>query len=165
MQTSISRRAVLAGLGAAALAASAARADDWKRYHNPRFGFAFDYPGWFKAADASANSDGNRFEAKDGAAILAYGSWNAQDEKPLTIEQHEAFVRGNDDYSGVTYRFADAKTLVLSGLRGDTVFYEKYLLVRDNDLILNLQITYPARLKDKYDPLIDRIAKSLRYNP
>jgi hypothetical protein len=161
----VDRRAFLAGLTAVVLAPGAARADEWKTYRNPRFDFSFEYPGWFTAADTSENSDGSRFEAKDGAAILAYGSWNAMDDKPLTIEQHEAFVRGNDDYSGLTYRFADAKTLVLSGLRGDTIFYEKYALVRDDDLILNLQITYPARLKDKYDPLIDRIAKSLRYNP
>ncbi|MBJ7534206.1 hypothetical protein JDN40_08825 [Rhodomicrobium vannielii ATCC 17100] len=162
----VNRRAVLTGLAAAAatVASGAARADDWKAYHNPRFDFSFEYPGWFAAADTSENSDGSRFEAKDGAAILAYGSWNAMDENPLTIEQHEAFVRGNDDYSDLTYRFADAKTLVLSGLRGDTVYYEKYLLVRDNDLILNLQITYPAQYKPIYDPLIGRMAKSLRLN-
>jgi hypothetical protein len=48
---------------------------------------------------------------------------------------------------------------VLSGNRGDSVYYERYLFV--GDVILGVTITYPRAAKASYDPIVARIARSL----
>jgi hypothetical protein len=53
---------------------------------------------------------------------------------------------------------------VLSGHRGDSIFYEKYIFAKGKDLgvVHALVLTYPRDTKAIYDPIAARMAKSLR---
>jgi hypothetical protein len=59
---------------------------------------------------------------------------------------------------------AGTNWLVLSGNRGDSVFYEKYVFAhgKDVDRIHGLVVTYGNGLKSVYDPIVARMARSLR---
>ena len=48
---------------------------------------------------------------------------------------------------------------MLSGTRGSAIFYERHLLSHHNELINTLDMTYPARLKSAYDPIVTRMSK------
>jgi hypothetical protein len=60
-------------------------------------------------------------------------------------------------------RASRSKWLVLSGYRGASIFYEKYIFAKrkDADLIHALVITYGRDAKVVYDPIVARIARTL----
>lgn len=131
----------------------------WRKYVNERFGTFAEYPAdRFRALPAPENGDGQSFEGKDGSSLIIAGGHNVENFTPATFEK---FLRtySERDFGNVTYRMAGAHSLVLSGLRGDQIFYEEYLFT--GDLIHTLVITYPRAAKADYDPIVTRIARSL----
>lgn len=149
---------IVAAVAIVALAVSA-DAETWKRYVNGRYGTFAEYPAdRFRPLPAPDNGDGLSFQGKDGASLIISGSFNVE---RLTPAGYERFLRtsGDRDFANVTYRSVGAHSLVLSGLRGDQVFYEEYLFA--GDLIHALFITYPRASKSEYDPIVTRIARSL----
>ena len=155
-------RAILAlilAIAAAAVLAAPAGAETWKKYVNGRYGTFAEYPAdRFRALPAPENGDGLSFEAKDGGSLIISGGHNVEDFTPATYEK---FLRisSERDFGNITYRAAGAHSLVLSGLRGDRIFYEEYLFT--GDMIHTLVITYPRSAKAAYDPIVTRIARSL----
>ncbi|MGA2814736.1 MAG: hypothetical protein ABSE67_00290 [Xanthobacteraceae bacterium] len=51
---------------------------------------------------------------------------------------------------------------MISGTSGDGVFYERHLLSHGGQMTEGLVASYPSRLKQKYDPVVARMSKSLR---
>jgi hypothetical protein len=137
----------------------AAAAAEWSHYANPRFGTFMEYPSArFEALPPPENGDGQSFKARDGAKLAIFGSYNIDESTPAS---YETFLRWDDSgkYAHVTYRASGDDWLVLSGLRGGDVFYEKYLF--RGDTVHGLVITYPQALKAEYNPVAARVAKSL----
>jgi hypothetical protein len=153
---------VLAGLLLVSAAPEAA-AETWKLYVNDRYGTAAEYPAdRFHPGRPPDNSDGQSFTADDGAALAIFAHLNVDHDKPA---DYEAVLRsGSSDYSGVTFRATGNNWLVLSGYRGDSIFYEKYIFAKGKDLgvVHALVLTYPRDAKAIYDPIAARMAKSLR---
>ncbi len=152
-------RAFVPAILAAAILAAPAGAETWAKYRNARYGTFAEYPAdRFRALPASENGDGLSFEAGDGGSLVISGGHNVENLPPATYEK---FLRTSSegDYANVTYRAVGARSLVLSGLRGERVFYEEYLFT--GDLIHTLVITYPRAAKAAYDPIVTRIARSL----
>jgi len=136
-----------------------ANAETWTRYANPRFGTVAEYPSdLFRAQRAPDNGDGQSFVARDGAKLVVFGGYNIDNARSA---DYETFLRkaDGDAYATVTYRASGADWLVLSGRRGSSVFYERYLF-RD-DVIHGLVATYPVSSKSTYDPIVARMARSL----
>lgn len=159
------RRSLVLFSVAAVMACNGAAAQSWQRYFNPRYGFSIDYPPQFRAAPPPANGDGRDFAARDGAHFSVYSELNNPGDKARTIPQFEAYLRGvsgGSDYSHVTYRLTGADVLVLSGFRGDWVFYEKYLFSQNGQVINAFIMTYPTRAKALYDPIVARMSYSFR---
>jgi hypothetical protein len=170
----ISRRALIAGALAALPVATlpgAARAEKretnrktnretWKTYFNSRYGTSIEYPSRFKPGPPPDADDGLRFTADDGAELAVWASFNALDHD---IPGLEDFLReGRKADEKVTYRAAGKTWLVLSGTRGDKVFYTRYLLSHRNEVENAFDLSYPAALAATYDPIVARISKSLK---
>ncbi len=137
-----------------------AQAEKWATYGNARFGAWADYPAErFVALPPPENGDGQAFKARDGASLTIYGGYNINDETPASYEA-SLYPGKDDDKTKVTYRAKGTDWLVLSGTRGNDVFYEKYLF--REDIIHAMILTYPQSLKTTYDPIAARIAQSLR---
>jgi hypothetical protein len=135
-------------------------AENWTVYGNARFGTWADYPAQrFTALPPPENGDGQTFKARDGATLTIFGRYNINDETPAS---YEADLRlGTDgDKTSVTYRARGKDWLVLSGTRGNDVFYEKSLF--RGDIVHSMSLTYPQSLTTTYDPIAARIARSLR---
>jgi serine/threonine-protein kinase len=89
-----------------------------------------------------------------------WGSFNALEHD---IAGLEAFLREKaKDGEKITYRAAGKNWLVLSGTRGDRLFYTRYLLSHRNEVENAFKISYPAALAATYDPIVTRMSKSLK---
>ena len=56
----------------------------------------------------------------------------------------------------------DDRGLVVSGTRGDRIFYRRWLLSCGDAVWNGLSIEYPAAGKQAYDPLVTHMSRSLR---
>lgn len=151
--------AVFGSLGLSVCAAPA-RADQWLTYHNDRYGTAIDYPDQFKPEPPPDADDGRKFKDAQGAEFAVYASYNALD---FNLAKYQDFVLKNlDPGEVVTYQAHGGNWFVISGTKGDSIFYQRHLLSHGGQMTEAFSITYPAAAKLSYDPLVARMAKSLR---
>ena len=143
------------------LAAVPAQAESWLGYVNPRFGSVIEYPERFRALRPPDNGDGQAFEAADGARLTISGSHNINADTPASYEK---FLRESDDraYANVAYRASGPDWLVLSGFRSGEIYYERVLFDQAGETIHHLSIIYPPALRNAYDPIVQRLSRSLR---
>jgi hypothetical protein len=156
---------VLAIFAAAAIVCAAAPvtavADGWRTYHNERYATMIDYPDFFKAGPPPANKDGLAFKSIDGAEFSVFASYNALDFDLAGFR--DFIVKNLDAGEVVTYQARGDDWFVISGTTGsDGVFYERHLLSHGKQMTEGFVISYPARLKQKYDPIVTRMSKSFR---
>jgi serine/threonine-protein kinase len=151
-------RATVLALLLAAGASAASAQGAWRAYHNDRFGVSADVPSDWKAGEEPANNDGLVFSSPDGnATITVSGILNLDGLKQAMADEQKA-----QQGETVTYRNGSARQAVISGTRGEVIFYRK-VIVSCNDQILNhLVIEYPAAQRQAYDALVTHVAGSLR---
>ena len=137
-----------------------ATADDWRTYQNDRYGTTIDYPSSFKPQPPPDNDDGRAFKSADGGEFRVFASFGGIDSD--LAKYHDSVVKNLDAGSIVTYQAQGRDWFVVSGTKGDSVFYEKHLLSHRGEMTEGFVISYPARLKAAYDPIVARMAKSFR---
>jgi hypothetical protein len=139
----------------------AALADDWRTYHNDRYGTTIDYPSVFKPGTPPGNDDGLAFTSADGAEFSVFASYNALDFDLAGFQDFVAKNLGAD--AVITYRAHGDDWFVISGTKGsDRIFYERHLLSHGKEMTEGFVASYPAGLKQKYDPIVARMSKSFR---
>jgi hypothetical protein len=158
----ISRRTLVCAIVALPASASAQTSaqEVWATYRNTRFGTTIEYPARFRPGRPPENNDGLSFAAADGATLRVWGSLNVMEHDIAGLEK---FLRENlDAGERITYRAAGKNWLVLSGTRGERVFYRRHAFSHRNEIVNGFEISYPGNLATSYDPIVARIAKSLR---
>jgi hypothetical protein len=157
--------ALALGLFAAAALPGAASAEDqftpaedgWKVYVNDRFGTSFVFPAeLFTPEAAPENGDGRRFVAHD--ANLEIYAWDNTDGE--NAESLKRRLVGSEGYHDVTYSPSGRNWLVISGYRGENIFYEKYFFRAD--VVHGFGMEFPREAKPRYAPIIERIEDSFR---
>ena len=143
----------------AAAPAAVQTAPNWRTYQNDRYG-TIDYPDLFKAEPPPDNDDGRRFKNADGAEFAVSASYNALDFDLAGLQQFT--LKDLDPGGAVTYRAHGDDWFVISGTKGDGIFYERHLLSHRKQMTEGFVMSYPARLKQIYDPIVARMAKSFR---
>jgi serine/threonine-protein kinase len=140
--------------------AAEAKADQWLTYRNDRYGTTIDYPDQFKPEPPADADDGRKFKDAQGVEFAVYASYNALD---FNLAKYQDFILKNlDPGQVVTYQAHGDNWFVISGTKGDTIFYERHLLSHGGQMTEAFSITYPAAAKQTYDPLVARMSKSLR---
>ncbi|RRI03916.1 hypothetical protein EH240_09450 [Mesorhizobium tamadayense] len=130
-------------------------------YVNARFGTSCTFPDeiFSDRLPEPENGDGQQWLSADGASLACSGIYNIDNDTP------KSFVAGEKANTGPGYEITYSKTgknwAVLSGVKGDRVFYERRLFGKDG-VIRSVWIEYPSSRKAKYDPLTGAIAASLR---
>jgi hypothetical protein len=145
---------------AAMVFASAAGVDSWLTYHNDRYGTTIDYPDIFKMQRPPDDDDGRTFKSADGAEFLVFAEYNALDFD--LAKYHNFTVKNLDPDSVLTYQAHGGDWFVISGTKGTDIFYERHLLSHGAQMTEGFVMTYPATLKQTYDPIVARLAKSFR---
>jgi hypothetical protein len=139
----------------------AAAADDWRTYHNDRYGTTIDYPSVFKPGTPPESDDGLAFTSADGAEFSVFASYNALGFDLADFQ--DFIVKDLASDAVITYRAHGGDWFVISGTKGsDRVFYERHLLSHGKEMTESFVASYPAGLKQKYDPIVARMSKSFR---
>jgi hypothetical protein len=153
---------VLAALGAilpAMMFAVPADAENWLTYQNDRYGTTIDYPDQFKAEPPPDADDGRRFKSADGAKFAVYASY-ALDSTLAEIE--EFTLKNLAPGAVVTYKTGGDNWFVISGTDSANIFYERHLLSHGGQMSETFSMAYPAAVKQSYDAIVARMAKSFR---
>jgi serine/threonine-protein kinase len=154
--------ACLAAIALVALAAAAAAAPQYLTYVNDRFGTTAEVPADWKAGEPPDNNDGLRFTSPDQRAwMTVYGRLHIDDTIEEAMRDYE--TPGKDET--ITYRHRERRAVVVSGIRGDTIFYYRHVLSCRDQIWNNVHIEYPAVEKATYDALVTHAARSLRSGP
>ncbi len=108
-------------------------ADDWRTYHNERYGTTIEYPVFFKPGTPPENGDGLAFKSPDSAEFSVFASYNALDFDLAGLQ--DFIVKNIEAGEVITYRAHGDDWFVISGTKGtDRLFYERHLLShRTND--------------------------------
>lgn len=154
------RRRILLAVSAALIvtmgATAAAKAADWGRYANPRFGTAMDYPrDRFPGAPmGSENGDGATFISGDGAAELRI--WGAHG---IDDWRFADFVAAFAELMPVTWSQEKKDSWVVTGTNGAIIRYSR--CKRGGGLLHCFEISYPASEKSAWDAAVTRMSRSL----
>jgi hypothetical protein len=148
----------LALLGATILLACGALADGWRSYHNDRFGTTADVPAAWKMQPPPENDDGRIFVSPDGRGqIIVNGNYAGvvdPDELGYRLQPTEGET--------IAYKRRKSDWAVVSGTKGDRIFYRKTRLSCGGTIANNLSIEYPASEKGRYDSVVAHVEASLK---
>lgn len=143
-----------------AFTADAGAAESWRVYANARFGSVADVPRDWRPGREPENGDGLRFASPDGqASVTVSGSLHIWD----TPEEAMDIMQGADKDETVTYQRRTKRMLIVSGTRGNAIFYRKSILSCRDQIWNSVSIEYPAQRKAAYDALVTHVAGSLRF--
>jgi hypothetical protein len=147
-------------IAAAMVVAETAAADHWLTYQNDRYGTTIDYPDFFQAQPPPDADDGRKFKSADGADFTVSAIYNTLD---FTLAKYRDFIVTNlDPGEVIAYQAQGDHWFVISGTKGADIFYERHLLSHGTQMTEDFVMSYPAALKQTYDPIVARMAKSFR---
>ncbi|MBT9290411.1 hypothetical protein [Prosthecodimorpha staleyi] len=133
---------------------------DWRPYRSERHGFAFDYPaGLFVAGTALPDGAGETLASADGTLRLSAFALPDPAGRPLTAVAADYLREAGSPPVGYR-RLTRNGHLVISGNRGDEVFYLR--LARGRDGVHGVELRYPRRDERRYDALVTRVSLSFR---
>ena len=156
--TPLALAATIAGL----IGASAASAQAWRTYSNPRYGFSLQYPGNIFAVERTTEAgDGQLFIAKNGDARLLVGTLT--NDTGFTSRSYQTYVAQNS-YTGyrISYRRLGGSWFALSGEGNGKIFYEKVMFSCDGRRINSFAVIYPSDQRNVFDPIVERVEDSFR---
>jgi hypothetical protein len=149
---------------AAAVCAGAASAatTPWSHEQDGDLGFRFSYPRTlFTQIEGDGKPAFHYFVSPNSDAKLMVGAWNNREGR--TPDQFKRWLMANaGGYDELTYRPRGHSWFVLSGYRGDNIYYEKVMFSCAGGVVNVIAITYPADQRDLYDPVVEQMEDTFR---
>jgi serine/threonine-protein kinase len=126
-------------------------------YVDDRYGIASIVPKNWTLLPPEPNLNGTRFVSPDGDAWLALYKTVAGPNVAAQMSQI-AFRRGEK----ITYSRRARDWIVVSGFKGDRIFYRRAMLACGNANWHHVSFEYPANEKRAFDRLVTRTSNSLK---
>lgn len=142
------------GLSGAALAAG------WSSYGNARFGYVVEIPPGFAAIHEADNGDGGTSKSAMGYATLAVWGANLVDQTFAADVASRMSSAASEGWA-LGYKVVTGRGASWSGLRGDRILYA-HAIPRCRDQAAFVQIEYDASTRVAFDPIVSRVARSLK---
>lgn len=118
-------------------------------YQNSRFNYTITYPSFLTQSQESENGDGCEFYMDDNTYLVVSGAYNALDES-IVSRYYKCKSKP------VTYSMQKDNWFVISNYTSNgNIFYTKTVL--QNGVFFTATFYYPAKDKDKYNPVIKKI--------
>ncbi|QQS32428.1 MAG: hypothetical protein IPM50_12290 [Acidobacteriota bacterium] len=130
-------------------------------YVNDRFEFLVEYPSSLLSPQAPpANGDGRTFMSKDKKVEMR--AWGENNALFRSIEVQ--FTEAKRQCGKTSYERVGAMLFAFSCVKNGRVIYQKTLYRESDDVYINFLIEYPLREKKRFDPIVTRIANSMRHD-
>jgi hypothetical protein len=137
-------------------------ADRWKSIMDENLGFSFSYPETlFSSVPGDDKPSFHYFASTQSQAKFLVGGWdNRFGAKP---EHFKRWMMTNaEGYEDVTYQPHGRSWFVLSGYRGDQIYYEKAIFSCDNHVVNVLAISYSVAQREIFDPVVERMEDNFK---
>ena len=136
---------------------------NYSRYYNLLYGYSVDFPKDLLTPQPEAgNGDGRIFIDKQGNAILTvYGS--KLETLSVRYKKDLASIIASKQNS-ITYQKLAPNFSVISGIKGDTIFYYKRIATDKgigSEGLASIIFEYPRFDSTKYNPVINAASRSL----
>jgi hypothetical protein len=127
----------------------------WASYKNERFGYTLSYPSnVFSRQPPADNGDGQSFLTADGRAkLVVFGAANRENFTPS--KYRETILREFGGYDQMDYSPTGKTWFVLSGFRGENIYYQKVMFSCGGSVINVLSVTFPRAEKKFYEGLVE----------
>jgi hypothetical protein len=129
--------------------------ENWTTYKNPRFGYTLFYPAAvFDMGETREGGSGQTFVTRDGRTkIVVFGTLNAENYSPQ--EYRKVILTEFGGYDRMDYSPTGKTWFVLSGFRGENIYYQKVMFSCGNKVINVFSMTFPTAEKPFYEGLIE----------
>jgi hypothetical protein len=146
----------------AAMSSVSATTPPWAHERDPGLGFDFSYPlNLFQRTEGDGKPSFHYFVSRDAEAKLMVGAWN--NEAGQTPSEFKQWLLANTGgYDEMTYVPRGRTWFVISGYRGDDIYYEKVMFSCAGSVVNIFAITYPQGLRRQYDPVVEKVEDSFR---
>ena len=155
-------RSVLVGVALAVALPATAGASRWALQTDPGIGFRYSYPvEAFSPLEGDGKPYFHYFASPSSDAKFLVGGWNnTRAQSPEGLKRW--LIENVGGYDETTYRPRGRSWFVLSGYRGDSIYYEKVMFSCGGSLVNVFAITYPVDQRNLYDPIVERMEDSFR---
>lgn len=146
----------------ALLDAVCGRTDVYGCYTNHKYGYVIAWPKKLLTPRGESDDGGGQvFAATSGRAELAvWAVFNNVLEQTIP----EAFQEAQkEEGAQVTYKRLGKDFFVLTGFKGQKIFYRKTLL--RHDVLASFEVVYEPSLKEVFDPIVKDMARSFTVDP
>ena len=129
-------------------------------YQNVRYRYSICFPpDLLEPQPESDNGDGRSFVGANGSELSVWGSYNVFDETNESAKEED---KSNflDRGFAITYEFIGKDWYVLTGNKGDTIFYRKSFVYPDK--IVSFEITYHSEDAPIFDVVTESLARCIR---
>ena len=146
----------------AAMSSVSAATRPWTHERDPGLGFDFSYPrDLFQRTEGDGKPSFHYFVSRDAEAKLMVGAWN--NEAGQTPSEFKQWLLANTGgYDAMTYVPRGRTWFVISGYRGDDIYYEKVMFSCAGNVVNVFAITYPQGLRRQYDPVVEKVEDGFR---
>jgi len=155
-------RAVLVGVALAVALPADADASPWALQTDPDIGFRYSYPvEAFSPLEGDGKPYFHYFASPSAEAKFLVGGWNnTRAQSPEGLKRW--LIENVGGYDEITYRPRGRSWFVLSGYRGDSIYYEKVMFSCGGSLVNVFAITYRVDQRNIYDPILERMEDTFR---
>ena len=141
------------------LTPASSRSDAWAAYRDSVYDCQLQYPAsLFTPEPLDMAEKAQRFSGPDSQTYFrVMGVDNKENLTPAGVKAK--YLRA-DVPGDILYERTKGRFLVLSGYRGDSIFYTKVAMSANQRTICILEITYPRKAKRAFDYLVTRMSRS-----
>jgi hypothetical protein len=152
----------LALLALSAFGLSSEAREHWTEQRDPQFGYHYSYPdASFGAVEGDGKPGFHYFTSNETDAKFLVGAWDKNDGD--TPEHFKQWMIANaGGYEEITYQPRGRGWFVLSGYRGDQIYYEKVMFSCGMRMVNILAISYPVAERDHFDPVVEQMEDTFR---
>jgi len=136
---------------------------EYQPYQNDRFNYSVQYPGNLLTPQKEpTNGDGQTFQSPEGKIVMqVYGRHNVLSKS--LAERYQQVLQNRSDAgpnATITGQSISDNCFVVSGYRGNWVFYQKTFL--ENDSFKTLEFSYPRSFQSQFDPIVTEVTHSFQ---
>ena len=133
---------------------------DWETYRSERFGYSLLFPAGV-LEQHSETPDGRGVELSSKNGLVRLKVLTADNADQISIGEYRATIlRELSEGRQLQYGPMGHSWFVLSGVRGDSIYYQKVVFACGGRIINAFALTYPEEQRREFDPVVTTIEKN-----